>query len=94
MKLSKEKLDKISEQILSFLYSSSPRPLFTSHIAREIARDEEFIKKILINLKKKKLIVDIKKNSKGDNYLRRCRWKMNESTYLVYKRQQDLINQK
>ncbi len=94
MRLSREKLDKISEQILSLLYLNSPKPLFTAHIAKEIARDEEFIKKILINLKRRKLIVDIKKNSKGTDYLRRRRWKMNESTYLIYKRQQELIIRK
>ena len=44
MKISIQKREKISEQILAYLYSISPRPSFTSHIAEELARDEEFIK--------------------------------------------------
>jgi len=37
MKLSKEKRDKISEQILGLLYTSFPRSLFTAEIAKELA---------------------------------------------------------
>jgi len=37
MKISKEKKEKISEQILAFLYSINPKPSFTSHIAQELA---------------------------------------------------------
>ena len=40
MKISDKKRDKISEQILAFLYSISLKPAFTSHIAQEVARDE------------------------------------------------------
>ena len=54
MKISDKKREKISEQILAFLYSINPKPIFTLHIAQEIARDEEFIKKILQELKNKK----------------------------------------
>ena len=42
MKISKEKKEKICEQILMFLYSIAPKPVFTVTIAREIARDEEY----------------------------------------------------
>ena len=86
MKISDKKKEKISEQILALLYSNNPKLLFTSHIAREIARDEEFMKKLLINLKSKKLIIEIKKNPKGNVYLRRSRWKLSDKTYLTYKK--------
>ena len=43
-KISEQKIEKISEQILAFLYSIAPKPCFTLHIAQELARDEEFIK--------------------------------------------------
>ena len=56
MKISEKKKEKISEQILSYLYSINPKSIFTSQIAEEIARDEEFIKNILLNLKKRNLI--------------------------------------
>jgi len=88
MKISEKKIEKISEQILAFLYSKTPQSIFTSHIAQEIARDEEFVKKILIELKLKKLIIEIKKNPQGINYLRRSRWKLSDVTYIAYKNHQ------
>ena len=88
MKISKEKKEKISEQILAYLYSQSPKPLFISHIALEIARDEEFVKKLLLDLKKKGLLVEIKKNPKGINYLKRSRWKLTNKIYNLYKNSQ------
>jgi predicted transcriptional regulator with HTH domain len=86
MKISDKKREKILEQILTLLYSVAPKSLFTSHIAQEIARDEEFVKKLLLNLKKKKLVIEIKKNPKGIPYLRRSRWKLSELTYNTYKK--------
>ena len=88
MKISQIKRDKISEQILSVLYYNFPQPMFTSKIAFEIARDEEFIKKLLFDLKDKKLIKEIKKNPKGKEYMRRSRWKMDENVYQKYKKYQ------
>ena len=85
MKLSKQKKDKISEQILSFLYSSFPKLIFTSHIAAEIARDEEFVKSLLLNLKKKNLVAEIKKNPQGLDYARRSRSKLSDIAYEKYK---------
>ena len=90
MKISKEKIDKISEQILYLLYSINPKSLFTSYIAKEIARDEEFVKKILLKLKLNNLVVEIKKNFKGETYLRRSRWKISNMTYQIYKNHQTI----
>ena len=89
MKISQEKKDKISEQILAFLYEISPRAVFTSHIAQEIARDEEFTKDLLLELKKKQFIIEIKKNPSGKKYLRRIRWKLSDSVYGAYKENQN-----
>jgi len=88
MKISSQKREKISEQILFFLYSKFPKPIFTSQIAWEIARDEEFIKKLLFDLKKKSLILEIKKNPKGVNYLKRSRWILSDQSYQIYKNHQ------
>jgi len=88
MRISEKKREKICEQILDLLYSVSPRFLFTSHIAKEIARDEEFTKKLLLDLKQKNLILEIKKNSKGVFYLRRSRWKITDKVYNIYKSNQ------
>ena len=91
MKISKEKREKILEQILALLYSVTPRSIFTSHIAQEIARDEEFIKNLLLELKNKKLVIDIKKNPKGIPYIRRIKWKLSDATYQAYKHHQSFI---
>jgi predicted transcriptional regulator with HTH domain len=85
MKISDKKREKISEQILGVLYSVAPKFLFTSQIAEEIARDEEFVKDLLLELKKKKLVIEIKKNPQGVQYVRRTRWKLSDRVYQVYK---------
>jgi len=88
MKISDQKKEKISEQILALLFEKSPNLLFTSQIAMEIARDEEFIKDLLIELKKKGLVNSINKNSNGINYIRRIRWKLSDQAYIIYKNNQ------
>jgi len=85
MRISKSKKEKISEQVLLFLFTKSPQMMFTSHIAQEIARDEEFIKKILIELKNKNLIIEIKKNKEGIDYKKRSRWGLSNQAYQIYK---------
>ncbi len=91
MRISSEKKEKISEQILALLYSSSPKALFTSNIAQEIARDEEFVKDLLINLKLKKLVIEIKKNPKGIIYSRRSRWQLKDNIFQVYRHYQNRV---
>ena len=89
MKISSEKRDKISEQILAYLYSISPKPIFTYNIAQEMARDEEFVKKLLIGLKEKNLVIEVKKNPQGTTYLKRSRWKLTDWVYESYKKHQN-----
>lgn len=91
MKISQKKREKICEQILAYLYSVNPKPLFTSHIAQEVARDEEFVKDLLNGLNKQGLVVKIKKNSQGEEYFKRIRWKMSEQAYEIYSRQQKVL---
>ena len=85
MEISDKNKQKISEQILAYLYSINPRAVFTVQIAQEIVRDEEFVKQLLINLKEKGFVVNINKNSKGTSYLKRIRWKLSDRTYSAYK---------
>lgn len=83
--LSKEKRDKIMSNILSLLYSIYPHTKFTAEISREEARDEEFIKRLLIELENKGLVRAIKKNSDGNPYMRRIRWTLSQRAYKIYK---------
>jgi len=84
MRISQTKKDKITEQILSFLYHSFPNQPFTAEIAREIARDEEFIKTMLFELKEKGLVNSIRRNSKGETFSRRIKWRLSNKVYDVY----------
>jgi len=84
MRLSQDKKDKITEQILSFLYYIFPEQPFTAGIAREIARDEEFIKRLLFELKEKNLVTPIRKNKKGEAFSRRLKWRLTKQVYDVY----------
>jgi DNA-binding IscR family transcriptional regulator len=85
MRLSKDKRDRISEQILSYLYHEFPNQPFTAMIARELARDEDFIKKILFELKEKGLVISIRKNANGEVFTRRIKWRISQKVYDVYK---------
>ncbi len=83
-RLSSKKVEKIQEQTLLFLYSIFPKQVFTVDIAREIARDEEFTKKLLLDLEKKELIIRVDKNSQGIKYEKRLRWRISNKTYEIY----------
>jgi predicted transcriptional regulator with HTH domain len=89
--ISQKKKDKIAEQILYYLFSISPEAKFTSDVAQEIARDEEFTKNLLQELKTKKLVIEITKNSQGSDYLRRQRWRLSNEAFDIYKKHQSSI---
>ena len=91
-KISQVKKDKISEQILHHLFSISPELKFTSDIAREIARDEEFTKVLLQALKSKNLVNEINKNPSGVQYLKRQRWRLSNQAFDIYKKHQNNQN--
>lgn len=86
--ISQQKIQKIKEQVLFHLYNIFPKQVFTSDIARELARDEEFIKKILNQLYKDQLIVKIIKNPRGIKYSRRRRWRLSNQTHEAYSKHQ------
>lgn len=86
--ISQKKKGKIQEQILHYLFTISPAPAFTSIIALEIARDEEFTKFLLLNLKEKNLVVEINKNPEGIQYTKRQRWRLSNQAYEAYKQRQ------
>lgn len=88
MRISQKKQDKIAEQILNILYHIFPKSLFTSQIAQETARDEEFVLKLLKDLETKKLAVSINKNQNGKEFRRRKKWRISNQAYEVYKQHQ------
>lgn len=84
--ISKAKRSKISEQILSHLYNSTPEALFTSAIANEIIRDEEFTKSLLEDLEIHKLVIRVKKSPNGQDYQRWERWRLSNTAFEAYKK--------
>lgn len=85
-KISDEKIEKISEQILHYLYGVFPKLVFTVEVAREIARDEEFVKRLLLQMEERGLVVRVDKNSKGEVYSARMRWRISNKVHAVYSR--------
>jgi hypothetical protein len=84
-RISNIKEEKIKETILAFLFQNTPRALFTYHIAQELARDEEFVKRLLLELEGKELVQAVKKSPKGEDYSRRIRWRLSDKAYQAYK---------
>ncbi len=84
--ISKAKRSKISEQILSHLYNNSPEALFTSVIANEIIRDEEFTKSLLQELETHKLVIRVTKSQTGKDYQRWERWRLSNAAFDAYKK--------
>ena len=84
-KISKEKQQKIKEEILSLLFEKSPKSLYTYEVAKELIRDEEFIKRLLKELSRDKLVIKISKNKEGIDFLARRRWQLSPATYKAYK---------
>jgi hypothetical protein len=87
-RISQKKKDKIQEQILHHLFEISPSSAFTNSIATEIARDEEFTKTLLQDLKEKSLITEINQNPKGQEYIRRQRWRLSNQAFEIYSKKQ------
>jgi len=87
--ISETKRKKIQEQILLYLFSISPNSAFTSKVAQEVARDEEFTKMLLHDLKTNNLVTHINKNPTGLEYTRRQRWRMSNKAYEAYSSRQN-----
>jgi Trk K+ transport system NAD-binding subunit len=90
-KISQKYKEKISEQILHHLFTISPESAFTNKIAQELARDEEFTKSLLQDLKAKSLVIEINKNSRGTEYSRRQRWRLSQQAFDIYKKHQNSL---
>ncbi|MEW6063476.1 MAG: helix-turn-helix domain-containing protein [Nanoarchaeota archaeon] len=84
-KLSQKTIEKVQEQVLSVLYENNPNALFANTIAKEIARDNEFVYALLKDLKKKGLVTSINKSKKGYSYIKRERWVLTPAVYDTYR---------
>ncbi|MBS3073788.1 hypothetical protein J4465_03280 [Candidatus Pacearchaeota archaeon] len=85
-RISISKEEKIKEAVLQLLFQESPNSMFTYYIAQELARDEEYMKKILEELELKKFVYSVNKNPKGVQYSRRKRWGLTPNVHEAYKK--------
>jgi len=76
-KISQKKVDKIKSDILALLYEVNLKPLYTIQIANEIARDDEFVLRLLRGMEQDSLVKQANKGS-------RRRWKMTDKAYGKY----------
>lgn len=88
-KISKEKEEKIMANLVAHLFQRSPEALFTADISKLEGRDEEFVKRLLLNLEKKGLVIKVIKNPKGATYLKRQRWRLSNQAFDIYKKRQE-----
>ncbi len=85
-KISEKKVEKIKENILSVLFDAGVRGMFTKQIGDEIARNDEFILRLLKELEKQKIIKQMNKTKKGTTFIRRKQWTLTNKAYDAYKK--------
>ena len=81
-KVSEEKREKLKEEVLRIIYEGYPSFLYTYQIAEHLIRDDEFILKLLKDLKEKNLLICLEESS-GNNIKRK--WGLKEEIYEKYR---------
>lgn len=84
-KISQKKVEKIKEEILSVLFEANMRGMFTKQISDEIARNDEFVLKLLLDMEQQNLVKQMKKTRKGTEFIRRKQWTLTDKAYEAYK---------
>jgi predicted transcriptional regulator len=84
-KLSDNKIKKLKEEILTLLYHNDLKAMFTNEIASSLIRDEEFIKKLLLELKNDNLVIEVTKSKNGYEYTKWKRWSLSPKAREAYK---------
>ena len=78
-KISNNKIEKIKNEILFILFENNLKGMYTKDVSDEIARDKEFVLKILKELESKNLVKNVLKHKV------RKKWIMTEKAYEAYK---------
>lgn len=74
--LSKKTRKLLRDDILSILYDKPLEARYTNEIALELRRDKEFVKNLLLEMKKEGYVEEVSKNKKGYSYQTRKRWRI------------------
>ncbi len=80
--ISREKKDKLKEEILRIIYENYPRFLYTYQVAESLIRDDEFVLSLLKELKNNGLLTCIEETM-GNNIKRK--WGLKKEVYEKYK---------
>ncbi len=81
-KISDNKIEKIKEEVLRVLYENYPEFKYTYQISDNLLRNDEFILRLLIDLKKLNLVMNIEE-SKGNKIKKK--WSLTNIAYDKYK---------
>lgn len=85
VKLSLKTISLLKDDIISIIYENQLNPLLTIEIAKELRRDKEFTRVLLEELKKQDILIEIKKNNKGKDYIKRSRWAIKPEVINTFK---------
>ena len=80
--ISREKKDKLKEEILRIIYENYPGFLYTYQVAESLIRDDEFVLSLLKELKSNELLTCIEETT-GNNIKRK--WGLKKEVYEKYK---------
>ncbi|MBI5228737.1 hypothetical protein HY991_01405 [Candidatus Micrarchaeota archaeon] len=83
-KISEKTFNKIAESVLGLLYDKFPLSMSTVEIADELARDNEFIARVLKFLESKKYVERLEKSNSGVSYTKWMRWKLRKEIKARY----------
>ncbi|MDD5253721.1 MAG: hypothetical protein PHG05_01275 [Candidatus Nanoarchaeia archaeon] len=79
--ISKEKIERIKQDILYLLYDLNLKPMYTKDLANEIIRDDEFVLRLLLDMEKRGLVRQVNKN-----HIRRKQWIMTNEAYDQFRK--------
>ncbi len=82
-RISEANFKRIAESALGVLYDHFPLPLSTTQLAQQLARDNEFVLKIMLFLEQKGLAANVMKGLTGD-LSRTVKWKMTKQAKDSY----------
>ncbi|MFH0835585.1 MAG: hypothetical protein V1834_00285 [Candidatus Micrarchaeota archaeon] len=83
-RVSKKTFDKVAESVLGVLYDNYPGSVSTRFVAGEVARDKEFVAKVLDFLRGKGFVEQWTKSRAGEEYERWAKWRLSKRAYDKY----------
>ena len=88
MKYTKNRKNKVKEKIIEVL-KNCEKPLWTLEISNAIGKDDEFVFKILKELKEENIVIELSKDGK---YKRRRKWRLNYSHFISNQKEVSDVN--